>query len=139
MLQLAISSTKKKLSSCHELLAAVSESGSAITVPRAKQHKLSSATKTVITAQEQKQRVYNSVRLPWPRGGNLVYSVAEAVEVINVLVRQNNKNETHPARCYLAAVKQKMINEVRVPAKQSQLNQLLKDDGEGKFLPKFFD
>ena len=139
MLQLAISSTKKKLSSCHESSAAVPESGSGITAPRAKQRKLSSATTKVFTIQERKQRIYDSVRLPRPRGGNLVYSVAETVEVIHVLVRQNNKNKTHPARCYLAAVKQKMINEVRVPAKRSQLNQLLKDDGEGKSLPTFWD
>ena len=91
MLQLSISSTKKKLSSCHESLAAVPESGSAITATCAKQRKLSFATTKVFRTKEQKQRMYNLVCLSRPQGGKLVYSSAEAVEVINVLVRQNDK------------------------------------------------
>ena len=36
-------------------------------------------------------------------------------------------------------VKQKMINEVRVPVKRSQLNQLLKDDSKRESLPTVWD
>ena len=105
MLKLASSSIKNKLSSCHELPAAVPESGSAITASRAKQHKLSSTTTKEISTEEQKQHMYDSLWLPRPQGGNLVYFVAETVKVINVLVCQNDKKKTHLARFCLDAVK----------------------------------
>ena len=53
------------------------------------------------------------------------YSVAEAVDVISVVVRQNDKQSKHSPRFYLDAIKQKMIDDVRVPVQRSQLNRLL--------------
>ena len=48
-----------------------------------------------------------------------MYSVAEAVDVVSVLVRENNKQNEHMPRFYLGEIKQKMINDVQVPVQQS--------------------
>mmetsp|Transcript_5918 Transcript_5918/g.14829 ORF Transcript_5918/g.14829 Transcript_5918/m.14829 type:complete len:131 (+) Transcript_5918:2389-2781(+) len=68
--------------------------------------------------------IYDEIRLP-PPGGNLMYSAAEAVHVIDTLVAKNvagQENLRHPKRLFVTLVKQKMIDEKRVPVKLSQLN-----------------
>ena len=61
-----------------------------------------------------------------------MYSVAEAVSTVKSLVEQN---QVHPPRAYLDAIKQKMIDDSRVPVKRARLNKILKAAQEGKTLP----
>ena len=66
-----------------------------------------------------------------------MYSAADAIGVISVLVRQNEEQNEHSSRFYLDAIKQKMIDDIRVPVQRSQLNRLLGAAKEGKTLPTF--
>ena len=138
MLQAAIKNTKQRLTPSRSTLVPVlaPDAAVAIAVPRSKARKLSPAESQIFTADQRRRYVYNSVRLPRPAGGNLVYSVAEAVSVIRSLESQN---QVHPPRAYLDAVKQKMIDELRIPVQRTQINRLLKAAEEGKALPTFWN
>ena len=141
MLQLAITNTNQKLSALRQSAATISDvsDSSAVIAPRSKKRKASPIDVRMLTPEEKKQIIRDSIRLPRPRGGNLVYSVAEAVDVVSVLVRQNDEQNKHSPRFYLDAIKQKMIDDVRVPVQRSQLNRLLGAAKEGKTLPTFWN
>ena len=106
---MAISDMKQKLNSLRQSAATTSNlaDGSAVIAPRSKKRKASPVDARVLTPEEKKQIILDSIRLPRPRGGNLVYSVAEAVDVVSVLVRKNDEKNKHSPRFYLDAMKQK--------------------------------
>jgi len=96
--------------------------------PRPKRQKLASPSVVVLSRDDKRDQVHNDIRLPRPGAGNLVYSVAEAVSVVKNLVKSNS---IHPPRLFLAMVKEKLINEKRIPVQRCQFNCILKaaDDG----------
>ena len=138
MLQAAIKNTKQRLEPRRLPVEPVPapDAAAAIVVPRSKQRKLTHAERQIFTKDEQRRHIYDSVWLPRPKHENVVYSVAEAVSVVRSLVCQN---DTHQPRAYLDAIKQKMIDDGRIPVKRSQLNNLLKAAEEGKALPTFWN
>mmetsp|Transcript_27431 Transcript_27431/g.65962 ORF Transcript_27431/g.65962 Transcript_27431/m.65962 type:complete len:267 (-) Transcript_27431:179-979(-) len=111
--------------------------------PRVKQQQLTSGELDVVfTSEERRRIVYDEIRLPRPQGGNMVYSAAEAVHVIDTIVAQNvvdNKNGRHLKRLVLTIVKQKMMDEKRVPVKRSQLNYIYKVAKDGMSPPIFWN
>ena len=141
MLQLAITNTKQKLNSLRQSAAMALDltDSSTVIAPRSKKCKSSHIDVRVLTPEEKKQMIRDSIRLPRPRGGNLVYSIAEAVDVVSVLVRNNDEQNKHSPQFYLDAIKQKMIDEVRVPVQRTQLNKILVAAKDGKKLPTFWN
>ena len=124
MLQLAIPNTKHNLQALPE--ADVVEPGSDSTLvvaPRSKRSKLTSGELDIcFTSEERRRIIYKDIRLPRPRGGNIVYSAAEAINVVCTLVSQNKaSDQPHPERTFLVLVKEKMVNEKRVSVKKRRL------------------
>jgi hypothetical protein len=76
MLLLVMNNTKRRLNACHESLMPAPYSGADIIVSCARQHNISSIMMKHFTTKKQTQMVYTS----------FVYSVAEVVEAMNVLV-----------------------------------------------------
>ena len=72
--------------------------------------------------------IYEDIRLPRPLHGRIMYTPAEAMNVIDSLCQQNL---WHPKRFYATKVKQKMIAENRIHVKKSQLNNLMKANNSG--------
>ena len=128
---MAISSTKLKLQSC--CVQDESELEHEVTAPRAKKSRLTSnELDTIFTTKERRRIIYSDIRLPRPLGGNIVYSSAEAVNVVNTLVCQNQKSDNpHPDRTLLVLVKQKMIDEKRIPVQICRFNRILKHVANG--------
>ena len=125
MLQLAISNTKHKLQALPE--ADIVEPGSDSTLvvaPRSKRSKLTSEELDICFASEKRRRIiYDDIRLPRPREGNIIYSAAEAINVVCTLACQNTaSDQPYPERTFLVLVKEKMVNEKRVPFKKRRLN-----------------
>ena len=58
---------------------------------------------------------------------------------MNAIVSVCEQNPCHPRRTFIALVKERMINDGRVPVRQAQLNVLIKDMGDGKSLPMFWN
>ena len=127
--------TKQRLAPSRPTMVPVLAPDAAV-VPRSKARKLSLAESHIFTADQRRRYVYDSVRLSQPAGGNLVYSVAEAVGIINSLASQN---QVHPPRTYLDAVKQTMVDELRIPVQRTQINRLLKVTEERKALPTYWN
>ena len=117
MLQLAISNTKLKLETAMRNEGAVSSASDCteITAPRPKRSKLTTNELDMCFTNEERRRIiYSSIRFPRPQGGNLVYSAAEAVNVVRTLVNQNATSpEPFSERTFLTLVKEKMIKERR--------------------------
>jgi len=131
MLQMAISNTKIKLqSSCRQ-----DDPGleSEVTAPRAKRSRLTSTElDTIFTSKERRQIICNDIRLPRPLGGNIVYSAAEAVNVVNTLLRQNSASDhPHPTRTLLVLIKEKMVKERRIPVQICRFNRIIKAAANG--------
>ena len=97
LLQLATTTTKQKVRSLCQSAATISDlaNGSAVIVHRSKKCKASPIDPQVLMPEKKKQIIRDSIRLPRPRGGNLMYSGAEAVDDVSVLVRQNNEQKEH--------------------------------------------
>ena len=136
MLQIAIANTKQKLEICRRRDVAEIEPDVEpdveIAAPRAKKSRLTSNELEIFTSEERRQIIYNDIRLPRTVGGNVVYSATEAVNVVNALIRQNSKLEQpHPERTLLVLIKEKMINEKRIPVKICRFNRILKMTADG--------
>ena len=133
MLQLAMSTAKKNLNRTKPAAVAIEDDD--VVAPRVKRRHLSQNELEVFTSQEQRQIILNDIRLPRPRGGNLVYSGAEAVSAVNTLVKQNatanNGQPLHPKRLFLVLVKEKMIQDRRIPVQKDRLNKILQAAKDG--------
>ena len=86
----------------------------------------------VLSRNKKRDQVYNDIRLPRPGAGNLVYPVAKAIGAVKNLVKSNS---IHLPRLFLAMVKEKMINEKRIPVKRCQFNCILKAADDGATTP----
>ena len=87
---MTITKTKKKMSLLCQSAATILDlvDGSAVITPHLKNCKASPNNVLALTPKEKKQIIRDTIRLPRPQaqGGNIVYSVAEAVGVDSVLV-----------------------------------------------------
>ena len=132
MLQIAIANTKQKLEICQRQDVAEIEPEVEITAPQAKRSRLTSNELEIFTSEERRQIIYNDIRLPRTIGGNVVYSAAEAVNVLNALIRQNSKSkQSHPERTLLVLIKEKMTNEKRILVKICRFNRIVNDVASG--------
>jgi hypothetical protein len=104
-----------------------------------KRRKASPIDAWVLTPEEKKQIIRDLIRIPQPWGDNLVYFVAEAVDVVRVFVCQKDKKNGHSPQFYLDTIKQKTIDDVWVPVQQSQLNRILVSAKERKTLLKYWN
>ena len=134
MLQIAIKNTKDSLKvlKFSHLLQPLEDTDS-IVAPQAKRQKPSSGETTSVN---KRKAIYDEIRLPRPLNGRIVYNPTEAVNAIVSVCEQNLR---HPRQTFIALVKERMINDGRVPVKQAQLNVLIKDMGDGKSLPMFWN
>ena len=120
---MALSNAKQKLQDTKAPIAPTDD-GPDVIAPRAKRRKLSARELDVFTSDEKRKIIYSGIRLPRPLSGNLVYSAAEAVNVVRTVTKQNDIGDNgmplHPKRLFLVLVKEKMINERRSPVLEGQ-------------------
>ena len=94
---MAITNTKQKMSSLRHSATMTSDLADSrrIIATCLKKSTASPIDVQVLTSKGKKQIIRDVIRLPRPQGGNLVYSVAEAIDVVSVLVRKNNEQNKH--------------------------------------------
>ena len=98
-----------------------------IMAPRAKKSKLTSDELDIFTTEERRRIIYDEIRLPRPQGSNIVYTAAEAVNVLETLIRQiKSLDQPWPERTLRILIKEKMVNEKRIPVKICRFNRILK-------------
>ena len=116
LLQIAIKNVKQQLEASQKSTSVSPDLPNEETVaPRSKRQQLSPPGVEVLSKEAKRDKIYRDIRLPRPSNGNLIYSVAETISIVNALEKSNTK---HPPRLYLALIKEKMISEKRVPVKR---------------------
>jgi len=137
MLLIAISNVKQKLEDTTNIPSVSPDLPNADGLaPQPKRQQLPPPGVTVLSRDDRRDMIYEKICLPRPCSGNLVYSVPEAINVVNTLGRSNDK---HPPRLYLAMVKEKMMNKKRAPVKRCQLNCILKAAKDGSPTPVYWN